>query len=190
MEQMPKWGSDINKAMDEARRSGKLLLFFFHSKMCSGCQAMINKTLPERSVDSYISDRFVPLAYEISEPGSQDLVKRYNVEWTPTFILADDKGNEVYRMVGYLPPNDYLAQLVYGEGKAAFKKDDFDRANKCFNRVVEKYPDSSIAPEAMYYAGVSMFKKSHDASNLNKTYDRLKSKYPDSDWTKKASVWQ
>ena len=55
--------------------------------------------------------------FEWSEPKSKDLVKKYGIEWTPTFLVADPDGNEVYRFVGYLPPEDFIAQLTLGLGK-------------------------------------------------------------------------
>ncbi|MCD1296298.1 thioredoxin [Methanocella sp. CWC-04] len=190
MEQKIRWGSDFNKAMDEAKRSGKLLLLFFHSEMCSGCQMTIQKTLPEKKVMSHVEDRFVPQMYEVSEPEVQDLKKRFNIEWTPTFIIADDNGNEAYRWVGYLPQDEFRAQLTLGEGKLAFKEENFDKASKCFQKVIDMFSGTELVPEAMYYKGVALYKKSQDVSNLNRAHDELKSKFPDSSWTKKASVWK
>lgn len=189
MQEQLRWSSDFRKAMDEAKRTNKLMLIFFHSNQCSGCQATIAKTLPDPKVSKYIDKMFVPTAYEVSDPRSQELMKRYSFEWTPTFVVADDSGNEIYRWVGYLPSGDFCAQLVFAEGRTAFKDKDWDRANKCYNVVVEKYPDSEAAPEAMYYAGVAMYEKTHDASYLADTSKKLQARYPDNSWAKKASVW-
>jgi thioredoxin-related protein len=189
MEVPLRWPSDLRKAMDDAKRSKKLMLLFFHSKTCSGCQATIAKTLPDPKVSKYIDKMFVPTAYEVSDPRVQRILKQYSFEWTPTFIVADDSGNEIYRWVGYLPPGDFCAQLVFAEGRAAFKNKDWDRANKCYNMVIEKYPGSEVAPEAMYYAGVAMYEKTHDASYLEETGKKLKARFPDSSWAKKGSVW-
>jgi thioredoxin-related protein len=189
MEVPLRWPSDLRKAMDEAKRSKKLMLLFFHSNMCSGCQAMISKTLPDPKVSKYVDRMFVPTAYEVSDPNVQRILKQYGFEWTPTFIVADDSGNEIYRWIGYLPPGDFCAQMVLAEGRAAFKNKDWDRANKCYNLVVQKYPDSEAAPEALYYSGVARYEKTHDASNLAKTNKELQARYPTSSWAKKASVW-
>jgi thioredoxin-related protein len=184
-----KWGSDLGRAKEEAMRSGKLILFFFHSKTCNGCQATIAKVLPDTNVSRQINSDFAPLMFEVSEPASQDLMKRYEVQWTPTFVVADKNGDVVDRWVGFLPVEDYRAHLTMAEAKAAFKKNDFDRAYKCYNAVTENFPKSDLAPEALYYRGVSLYKKSEDPSYLKKTNDELKSRYPDNIWAKKASVW-
>lgn len=189
MQEQLKWISDLKKAMDEAKRSHKLMLIFFHSNQCSGCKATIAKTLPDPKVSRFIDKMFAPTAFEVSDPRSKEAMKRYGFEWTPTFVVADDNGNEVYRWVGYLPPGDFCAELVFAEGRAAFKNKGWDKANKCYNMVVEKYPDSEVAPEAMYYAGVAMYEKTHDASYLEETGKKLKARFPDSSWAKKGSVW-
>lgn len=189
MEQPLTWSSDLNKAKEQAKQSNKLVLIFFHSNQCSGCKAMIAKTLPDPKVSKYIEKMLVPVAFEVSDPRSEELKKQYGFEWTPTFIVADGNGTEVYRWVGYLPPGDFCAEMVFAEGRAAFKNKNWDQAVKCYNAVVEKFPDGEAAPEALYYAGVAMYEKTHDASYLEDAKHKLKAHYPDSSWAKKASVW-
>jgi len=116
-------------------------------------------------------------------------VNKYGIEWTPTFIITDNSGNEAYRFVGYLPPRDYRAQLTLGEGKVAMKKEDYDKAARCFDLVNARYPESEAAPEAAYYSGVARYKKTQDAKELKASYTLMSNKYPKSEWTKKASAW-
>jgi thioredoxin-related protein len=189
MQEPLRWGGDAQKAMEEARRAKKLVLLFFHSRQCSGCKATIAKTLPDPNVSKLIDRMFVPAMFETGEAASRELMKKYGVEWTPTFIVADDSGNEIYRWVGYLPQADFCAELLFAEGRAAFRSRDWDRADKCFNSVVERFPESDVAPEALYYSGVARYEKTHDASSLAETNKRLQERYPTSSWAKKASVW-
>lgn len=189
MQEPLRWGSDARKALDEARSTGKLALLFFHSNQCSGCKAMIAKTLPDPKVSKFIGRMFVPAMFEVSDPRSKELMEKYGAQWTPTFVVVDGSGNEVHSWVGYLPPGDFCAEMMFAEGRAAFKNKDWDRAGRCYGAVADKFPDSEKAPEAMYYTGVARYEKSHDATNLEDTRKRLRAKYPDSSWSKKASVW-
>ena len=189
MQEPLKWGSDAQKALDEAKRAGKLALLFFHSNQCSGCKATIAKTLPDPKVAEFIDRMFAPAMFEVSDPRSQELMKRYNFEWTPTFIVTDSNGNEIYRWVGYLPPGDFCAEMLFAEGRAAFKNKDWERAEKCYGAVIDRFPDSEEAPEALYYTGVAGYEKTHDATYLMVANKNLQSKYPRSSWAKKASVW-
>ena len=189
MEKPLTWSSDLDNAMRQAKQSHKLVLVFFHSNQCSGCKATIAKTLPDPKVSKYLDSMFIPVAFEVSDPGAQAAMKRYGFEWTPTFVVTDGEGNEVYRWVGYLPPGDFCAQMVFAEGRAGFKNKDWGKAVKCYNAVSDRFPDSEVAPEAMYYAGVAMYEKTHDASHLEDTRRKLTARYPDNSWAKKASVW-
>jgi thioredoxin-related protein len=47
----------------------------------------------------------------IHENGADDLLARLGFRFTPTFILFDESGNEVWRNVGSLSPDEVNQQL-------------------------------------------------------------------------------
>lgn len=55
--------------------------------------------------------------------------------------------------------------------------------------VVERFPTTDAAPEALYWAGVARYKATDDGTTLGETGRALAERYPDSPWAKKASVW-
>jgi TolA-binding protein len=104
-------------------------------------------------------------------------------------IIADSDGTERYRFEGYLPAEDFVAQLALGLGKAHFARGQWLEAEERFRGVLEPHADSEIAPEALYWCGVSRYKATGDASALQETAKAFQSQYPDSSWAKRASVW-
>ena len=62
-------------------------------------------------------------------------------------------------------------------------------AERRYNEVVERYSNTTAAPEAIYWRGVSRYKATNDHAVLSKIADELKEKYPGSVWTLKASIW-
>lgn len=130
---------------------------------------------------------FVPLQVDFNKNGT--LVKRYAVKWTPTVLILDPDGNEHHRFVGYLPPNDFIAQILLGKGKVEFNQDRFEQSIKCFQEILARYPDADAAPEAGYYLGVAKYKASHDPKELRLGLEALQRDYPNSEWTKKAQVY-
>jgi uncharacterized protein HemY len=114
---------------------------------------------------------------------------RFDVNWTPTVLLLDRDGTERHRIEGFLPTDDFLAQLYLGLGHLAFKTQKFDDAEKWFQRVIDELPDSDAAAEAQYWAGVSKYKATGDAGALGATAQAFQSRYNDSTWAKKASIW-
>lgn len=115
--------------------------------------------------------------------------QRFGAQWTPTVIIADSNGTERYRFEGFLPADDFLAEIETGLAKSDFANGRFSEAERRFRGIVERYPKSEVAPEALYWAGVSKYKASNDPAALKETSEAFKSRYTDSAWAKKASVW-
>ena len=112
------------------------------------------------------------------------------VEWTPTVLILDSSGVERHRIEGFLPVEDFAAQLMLGLAKSSFSRNDFGDAERRFKQVVDSYPDTESAAEALYWTGVSRYKGSNDASALGETARAFTNRYQDSSWAKKASVWR
>jgi thioredoxin-like negative regulator of GroEL len=138
-------------------------------------------------VSALLAAHTVPVKIPIKE--QPQVFARFGVQWTPTLVFLDAQGKEVYRFEGYLPVEDFLAQLDLGLAKAAFARQDFPAAERLFGEIVRQRPNSGAAPEALYWAGVSRYKATHDASALKDTAAQFKERYRESDWAKKASVW-
>ncbi|MGH9455295.1 MAG: tetratricopeptide repeat protein, partial [Terriglobia bacterium] len=115
--------------------------------------------------------------------------ERFKAEWTPTAIIAEPDGTERYRFSGFLPADDFLAQLRLGLAKAAFSRGDYDAAARAFRALAAAYPRSESAPEAVYWAGVSDYKATGKPDPLQEAGKQLQAKYPESSWAKKGSVW-
>ena len=139
----------------------------------------------------FISDNFIPARVHVKEQAAdfKRLGARYGAQWTPTILLLDPDGTERHRIEGFLPAEDFLAQLKFGLGHMAFKREDWSSAEKWFREVVEKHPRTDAAPQALYWAGVARYKATGDASALGQTAMAFAEKYQDTAWAKKASVW-
>ena len=116
--------------------------------------------------------------------------EQYSAHWTPTLLELDHEGAEQHRIEGFLEADDLLAQLTLGLGKAAFKNKNWQEAERRFREVVDRYPKSDAAPEALYWAGVSRYRQTNDAGALAGTSEAFGQRYRDSIWAKKASIWK
>jgi len=139
-------------------------------------------TYPNPTVVQFISKNVISVKVLYDQP----LAHQFRVMWTPTFILLDLDGNEVYREEGFLPPEGLIPALVLGLGKVRLNAGQYEQAISQFKEVASKYPKSDQAPEAIYFLGVARFKSTHDMKPLKEAYEKLKAKYPDSSWTRKA----
>jgi hypothetical protein len=120
----------------------------------------------------------------------KQLSKRFSAPWTPTTLILDAGGEERHRIEGFLPTDEFLAQLSLGLAHSAFARGEFGDAERRFKEVGVTYPDTDAAPEAQYWEGVSRYKATGDAAALRETAQRFAERYSDSTWAKKASVWR
>lgn len=135
----------------------------------------------------FIDRNFIPVKIHIKKRPND--FGRFKAEWTPTVILAEPDGTERFRFSGFLPAQDYLAQLKLGLGKAAFSRQQFQEAQREFEAVAREYPKSDATPEAIYWSGVSEYKRTGKPDPLKHAGQKLRDEYPGSEWAKKASVW-
>ena len=116
--------------------------------------------------------------------------ERFNAAWTPTTLVLDADGTERHRIEGFLPADDFLAQLGLGLGKLHFHHGQWKEAEKALRPVCELVPPAGATAEACYWAGVVAYKGSNDAKHLGATAKVLAERVPDNEWARKASVWK
>jgi hypothetical protein len=139
-----------------------------------------------------VTENFLPARIHVREQ-KEDWARfseRYGVQWTPTILVVDPAGTERHRVEGFLPAQELIAQLALGLGRSAFARQQFGEAEKRLRDVVDRFPATSAAPEALYWAGVARYKATNDAAALAETAGAFSRRFQDSTWAKKASVWQ
>jgi len=146
---------------------------------------------PDPQVARLISDQLEPVRVHVRDQKDeyQRLSGRYNAQWTPTILILDSEGQERHRIEGFLPVDDFLAQVTLGLAKSAFQGRDYADAEHRYREIVDRFPASDAAPEALYWAGVSKYKGSGDAAALTATAEAFRHRYQGTAWAKKASVW-
>ena len=142
-------------------------------------------------VASFITEHFLPVRVHARAQADdfKRLGARFSAQWTPTILLIDWKGEERHRIEGFLPADDFLAQLMLGLAHSAFARGAFDQAERWARQVVDRFPNTESAPEALYWAGVSKYKATGDPTPLTETAAQFANQYQDTSWAKKASVW-
>jgi hypothetical protein len=115
--------------------------------------------------------------------------ERFGAQWTPTIQILDPDGVKRHQFEGFLPADDFLAQLKLGLAHSAFARQQWKEAESRYDDIVKALPGSDAAAEALYWLGVSRYKDSGDGASLVQTAEAFKTSYKDSTWAKKASVW-
>ena len=104
-------------------------------------------------------------------------------------LILDPNGVERFRLEGYLPKDEFRAQLELGLARVAFMNKNWADAERRYTEVLERHPNSKAAPEALYWKGVSHYKATNDHTVLGELPEQFRQRYPDSNWALKTAAW-
>jgi len=135
----------------------------------------------------FINENFIPISVHIKENPAG--FHRFDSVWTPTALILDENGKERHRIEGYLPKDEFAAQLLLGVARVAFMQKKWKDAEALYSQILNDYPKSTAAPEAVYWKAVSHYKATNDHTVLGEVPKTLQQKYPNSVWAKKAIPW-
>jgi TolA-binding protein len=146
---------------------------------------------PDPRVVKFVNENFVPARVHVKDDSAlfQKYGELYNAQWTPTVLELDENGVERHRIEGFLPNDEFLAQLMLGRAHMAFARQEWSEAERRFREIVDTLPETDAAPEALYWAGVAPYKGTHDNASLKATARAFNERYQDTTWAKKASIW-
>ena len=105
-------------------------------------------------------------------------------------LILDANGVERLRIEGYLPKDEFRAQLELGLARVAFMGKHWAEAEQRYSDVLEKYPQSKSAPDALYWKGVSRYKTTNDHTVLSELPGQFREQYPDSIEALKTIAWE
>jgi TolA-binding protein len=140
-------------------------------------------TYPDEKVAGFLNGSVIPVRLAFN---AKPYAKDFTVMWTPTLITLDEDGKEHYRSVGFLPPGELVPSVLMGIAKAHFDRGRLAEAITVMENILAGFPRSRVAPEAVYYLGVSRYKSTHNPKELRAGYEKLASDYPGSDWAERA----
>jgi hypothetical protein len=146
---------------------------------------------PNERVVRFVNENFLPARVHVKEnpDAFKEYSERYKAPWTPTILELDSEGEEHHRIEGFLPTEDVRTQRMLGRARIAFDQQEWSDAERRFREIVEQFPGTEAAAEALYWAGVTPYKATGDPASLKGTAQAFKERYQNSPWAKKASVW-
>ena len=139
-------------------------------------------------VARFINEKFVPVKLHVKE--HPEAFGRFGAEWTPTTLVVDSNEKEQHRIEGFLPKEDFAAQLRLGLAHAARSRGDFADAEQLYRQLSDDEAHADVAAEALYWAGVSKYKGTNDAAALGETAQAFTTRFTDTPWAKKSSIWK
>jgi thioredoxin-related protein len=132
----PGWFADsllfVREDAAEAAKEGKRVMVYFGQDGCPYCKQLMEVNFRQARIVDKMKKGFVALALNIwgdrevhwDRSGSdgralteKQLAAALKVQFTPTLLFLDEKGDVALRVNGYLPPERFEAALDYVSGK-------------------------------------------------------------------------
>ena len=148
-------------------------------------------TYPHDAVIAAIEQGFVPFKINMLErhPDFKEACAGGRVMWGPTLVIADARGSELRRWVGWLPPESFVAELAFCQALAEYNRGKFAEALAGFDAIVDRDSECAIHPEALYWQGVAGYMAGpKDWVALRRSWTRLAAEYPGNRFGTHASV--
>lgn len=104
------WEKDLSSALSKARGENKLVMVDFYTDWCQWCRRLDSTTLADPRVAEAVRAGFIPVRLNAETSGKEDAA-RFGVDGYPTVLFLEASGREVYRISGYVEPQDFLKEL-------------------------------------------------------------------------------
>ena len=119
---------DVREDIAEATRGGKRLLVYFGQDGCPYCKKLMTTNFAQRDIVELTRARFLPVALNLwgdrdvkwldgRTLTEKELGGLLKVQFTPTILIFDERGNVAVRLDGYYPPQRFKVALDYAAGR-------------------------------------------------------------------------
>lgn len=208
--------SRLSEAITKAEKEKKPVMIDFITDWCRWCDTLDARTYSDEQVAAYVNGHLVPIKIDAEKGEGIDIAKKYGVAAYPTIIFIRADGDEIDRLLGYVPAKPFLKAVTdYTNGVNTFstfqtdvksKPNDpalryalatkfMDRNNSSdaaehFKRLIELDPDNVLGhnEEAEFNVGVATFNSIRDPGPL----ETFTAKYPKSQMVRNAfyTLWR
>ena len=128
----PAWFADtlffVKEDAADAAKEGKRVMLYFGQDGCPYCKQLMEVNFRQARIVDKMRKSFVAVALNIwgdreitwtdgRAMSEKQLTAALKVQFTPTLIFLDEKGEVALRVNGYLPPERFEAALDYVSGK-------------------------------------------------------------------------
>lgn len=200
----------LAQATERARMENKPIMIDFITDWCRWCDTLDARTYSDQQVASFVNDRIVAIKIDAEKGEGIDIAARYKVQAYPTIVFTKADGEEIDRILGYVPAEPFLKTVTdYVNGVNTFsvmkeqtsgnpadpalryalatkylERYDWTAAADQFRKLIELDPKNTLGhhEEAWYNIAVAEFRTQNDPVQLS-AYVRA---YPDSPRVRQA----
>ena len=121
---------DLAEDVAEAAEAGKRLMIFFHQDGCPYCNRLVERNLSQKDIQDLMRSRLEVVEInmwgdrEVTATDGRVLTEKefaaaLRVQFTPTLLFFDERGELLLRLNGYIPPAEFRIALEYVTAEGA-----------------------------------------------------------------------
>lgn len=100
----------ISKAKDPS--NPRLVFVDCYTSWCVPCLEMAKNEFPKKVAGDFFNPKFVSVKYDMEKGEGIDIKKKYNVDVYPTFLILNEKGEELNRLVGKSGAEEFIEKVT------------------------------------------------------------------------------
>ncbi len=115
---------ELEADVEDAVENGKRVILLFHQDGCPYCNALVERNLSQKDIETTLREHFEVIAINIwgdrevlTIDGRAFSEKQFaaamKVQFTPSLVFLNEKGGQLLRLNGYLPPGRFKMALDY-----------------------------------------------------------------------------
>jgi len=104
-----RWEEWSDQIFERSRKEHKLVLLHLGAVWCHWCHVMEKMTYQDPDVAALVRKHFI--AIHVDQDARPDLSNRYEEYGWPATIMFDEKGKEIVKRRGYIPPGPFVKLL-------------------------------------------------------------------------------
>lgn len=158
-----------SEVLAKAKQENKVLMIDFFTDWCKWCVEIEKKVYTNPEVAAFANNYQINWKIDAEKGEGVDLAKKYSVTGYPTIVFVDGNGDEIDRIIGYLPVKDFLpsmkdivngknttkslqaklkenpndAEANYRLGKKLLESGNTQEAKECMQKVINADPSNN-----------------------------------------------
>lgn len=101
--------TSIDTGISEAKNLGKPIFLYFRSETCYWCKKFEEEALSDKRIIDILNNNFVIVSIDTFK--QKNVAKTLGVRSTPFMIFFTKDGEEISRIPGYIPADEFLVKL-------------------------------------------------------------------------------
>lgn len=119
---------DLRDDVKEAAQAGRRVMLYFYQDGCPYCAKLLRDNFGQKAIADKTRQHFDVIAINIwgdrevtdmagKAAPEKAFAKSLRVQFTPTLLMLDEKGEVALRLNGYIPPHKFVAALDFAGGR-------------------------------------------------------------------------